>query len=82
MPLNAEWLVEDGPEGAPVDRWLGGLKALHVEGAQIVNRLRAGALEDGTALTAGQTEKLRDWFDGYVARLQSHVTTPPGQLSD
>lgn len=76
MPFNPDWLTPDNG-GTPADRWLSGLKALHTEGAQIVNRMRDGVLEDGTALTAGQKQKLRDWFDGYLTRLQAHVTTPP-----
>ena len=77
MPFKADWLIPDQTGRTPADRWLGGLKALHVEAAQVINRIQVGALEDGTSLTPTQRQKLLDWFDDWLARLQQHATTPP-----
>jgi hypothetical protein len=82
MPFNPDWLVPEESGQAPIDRWLGTLKGLQVEGVQVVNRIRAGVLEQGTNLTAAQKQALLGWFDGWLTRLQTHAASQPGQLSD
>lgn len=77
MPFNPDWLIEGETGSTPADRWLGQLKALQVEAVQVVNRIRDGILEDGTSLTANQRQKLLGWYDGWLGRVQSHVTTAP-----
>jgi hypothetical protein len=77
MPLQQSWLIPDQTGSAPVDRWLGTLKALHTEATQVVNRLRAGALEGGIALTAAQKTALLNWYDSWQTRLNDHVRTVP-----
>jgi len=76
MPFNPDWLIPD-ERGTPVDRWLGQLKALQTEAVRVINRLRVGALEDGTGLTAGQRTALYNWYDGWRARIQQHLNTAP-----
>lgn len=77
MPFNPDWLVPDASGHAPVERWLGQLKAFHVEAAQVVNRIRTGALEDGTQLTPGQRQKLLGWYDTWLNRIRQHLQTSP-----
>jgi len=77
ITVDNTWLVPDATGATPAQRYLSGIKAAHTELAQILQRVMADRIEDGTVLTAGQRTNLRNRANAIIAALDTHVSTPP-----